>query len=374
MKRTFQSLAKGRASVRAGFTLVELLVVIAIIGILVGLLLPAVQAAREAARRMQCSNNMKQVGLSVMNYESAFKKLPPGGETTDYSSGTTSFKRAFWPHSVMTILLPYMEQTTVYGQMDLRFAYNDSRFLPNQLAAKATIPIFICPSDPYSGTPDLGGYGRTDYFATIYVDIDPVTGARNKATNVDGGLAFRGVYNASTGYTSVASPVGIAAITDGTSNTISFIEDAGRFTEGASPWSSISGFKGNTSDYPDPSCNGYLGAVGVDCPASNKRSLARWADPDAGGSGVSGAISNLAGTSFAYINQNKSPTGGPSWCPWTTTNCGLADEPFSFHTGGVMVSLCDGSVRYLSESVDFASLRAIISRAEGTLPPNNPIE
>ncbi|MFO1066599.1 MAG: DUF1559 domain-containing protein [Pirellulales bacterium] len=373
MTRNQPAMQAGKSASRA-FTLVELLVVIAIIGILVGLLLPAVQQAREAARRMSCSNNMKQIGLAVHNYESAYKKLPPGGETTDYASGTTSFKRAFWPHSVMTILLPYMEQTAVYNQMNLAFYYNDSRFPANQAAAKAKIPIFICPSDPYSGAQDLGDYGRTDYFATVYTDIDPTTGARNKATNADGALAFQGRINTSTLWTTQATASTMAAITDGTSNTICFIEDAGRFTAGSSPWVTPGGLKGNTSDYADPACNGLNGAVGVDCPASNLRSLARWADPDAAGSGVSGAGINGSTTQFGYINQNKTPTGGPSGCPWSTTNCGLADEPFSFHTGGVMVNLADGSVRFLSESVDFVSLRAIITRAEGVVPPSNPIE
>lgn len=359
-----------RGRYQSGFTLVELLVVIAIIGILVGLLLPAVQAAREAARRMSCSNNMKQIGLSVMNYESSYKKLPPGGETTDYTNG----KRAFWPHSVLTILLPYMEQTAVYNQMNLSYAYNDGRYTPNQIAAKTNMPTFICPSDAYAGVPDLGNYGRTDYFATVYVDIDPLTGARNKSLTADGALAFSGRVNPSTTWTISASPSPMSAITDGTSNTVAFIEDAGRFTEGTSPWSAPGGLKGNKSDYPDPACNGVYGATGVDCPPSNLRSLARWADPDAAGSGVSGAGLNGSTTSFGYINQNKNPTGGPAGCPWSTTNCGLADEPFSFHTSGVMCSMADGSVHFLSESIDHVSLRAILTRSEGVVPPNNPVE
>ena len=114
---------------RKAFTLVELLVVIAIIGVLVGLLLPAVQAAREAARRMSCSNNMKQMGLAAANYESAFKKVPPGGEATDYSSWNGSgYKRGFWPHSIFTIILPQIEGSNVYQQMSLSYQYDDSRY------------------------------------------------------------------------------------------------------------------------------------------------------------------------------------------------------------------------------------------------------
>lgn len=305
-----------------------------------------------------------------MNYESSYKKMPPGGETTDYATAP-AMKRAFWQHSVLTIILPYMEQSNIYDQMNLGFAYNDGRFPQNQLAAKQKIATFICPSNAYSSQVDLGDYGRTDYFATIYVDIDPVTGARNKATTVDGGLAFGGTVETSSGnfWTVRARAVGMQAITDGTSNTVAFIEDAGRFTEGAGPWTDSSGNKGNMSDYADPSCNGFGGALGMDCPNSKRRSLARWADPDASGSGVSGAP--LPGGGFGYINQNKIPVGGPPSCYWTVTNCGLADEPFSFHTGGVSAAMCDGSVQFISQNVDAISFRAVLSRSEGVVPPSN---
>ena len=96
---------------RRAFTLVELLVVIAIIGILVGLLLPAVQAAREAARRMSCSNNVKQLGLAVQNHESAYKKLPHSGQCDSTGNSTT----VYMMHSTATLLLPYIEQQSVYN-------------------------------------------------------------------------------------------------------------------------------------------------------------------------------------------------------------------------------------------------------------------
>ena len=102
-------------STRRGFTLVELLVVIAIIGTLVGLLLPAVQAAREAARRSQCQNNMKQLGLGVLNFESASRKLPSPGQCDSTGSSSTTY----FVHSIATMILPYIEQTNIYNQFDV---------------------------------------------------------------------------------------------------------------------------------------------------------------------------------------------------------------------------------------------------------------
>ena len=109
---------------RSGFTLVELLVVIAIIGILVGLLLPAVQAAREAARRMQCSNNLKQIGLSLHNYESAFKRFPHGTMDRDPANLPGNRPWQGGDHrkgSVLVKLLPFMEQTALFNALDFRF-------------------------------------------------------------------------------------------------------------------------------------------------------------------------------------------------------------------------------------------------------------
>lgn len=129
----------------AAFTLVELLVVIAIIGILIALLLPAVQAAREAARRSQCKNNLRQVGLAMHNYHSARKALPPG---SGYLQVT------FQPNWV-THILPFMEERTIWDQFDKNAFMDDpARNLP--LAAKVVIPSLVCPTDPLAATPILG--------------------------------------------------------------------------------------------------------------------------------------------------------------------------------------------------------------------------
>jgi prepilin-type N-terminal cleavage/methylation domain-containing protein len=142
---------------RQAFTLVELLVVIAIIGVLVSLLLPAVQSAREAARRAQCTNNLKQIALALQNYESAMKKLPGGANYEDRSvalSKRSNFER--W----VTSALPYMEQSTVLASLDLKKPL-DERMAPGDPAvqrnyavvSKAVLPAFICPSDPDAASP-----------------------------------------------------------------------------------------------------------------------------------------------------------------------------------------------------------------------------
>jgi prepilin-type N-terminal cleavage/methylation domain-containing protein/prepilin-type processing-associated H-X9-DG protein len=124
-----------------GFTLVELLVVIAIIGILVALLLPAIQAAREAARRSQCLNNLKQIGLACQNYADAKKALPPG-----YTAGTNPDSTApGWGWA--TYLLPYFEETLLYQQLDL------AKPVETQADIQTMLPVFICPSDQISPTP-----------------------------------------------------------------------------------------------------------------------------------------------------------------------------------------------------------------------------
>lgn len=144
---------------RPGFTLVELLVVIAIIGILVGLLLPAVQAAREAARRMQCSNNLKQLGLAIHNYESTFSTFPPGYFVD------SRLNAQMWG----TMVLPFIEQTALDAQYDSRVpTFNESAALGydnvalqiNLLAVQTPLATFVCPSAP-------GGADERTYNGTL---------------------------------------------------------------------------------------------------------------------------------------------------------------------------------------------------------------
>ena len=139
-------LLQGGAGPDRAFTLVELLVVIAIIGILVALLLPAIQAVREAARRSQCTNNLRQVGIAVLNYEDSYKELPWG---SSYGRPDTEGRFGTWVVAVM----PFLEEQAIESQWDYSKAPNVA---PNvQLAATVTIDVLICPTDEQSSQPIL---------------------------------------------------------------------------------------------------------------------------------------------------------------------------------------------------------------------------
>jgi len=300
--------ARGTRLRKAAFTLVELLVVIAIIGVLVGLLLPAVQAAREAARRMSCSNNIRQLGLAAHNYESAFRSFPSGGQGTNFAkspAGTT-----FGKHSFFTGALPYIEQANTYQRIDQRFAYNE--IAGNIEAAKQGISIFVCPSNGWRPAPtDSDAFGCTDYAPTYYVDLDPITGLQDKFLRAEGLLTDKFRRH--------------GQVTDGLSNTILVAEDAGR-DERMRP-----------------------GHVYIDPVDSEVRRFWRWSEPDCS-IGVS-----------KTINNNNSPSGGPDNCPWNLNNCGPFEEIFSFHPGGAHVVMGDNSVHFLSESTAAAPLRSMVT-------------
>jgi prepilin-type N-terminal cleavage/methylation domain-containing protein/prepilin-type processing-associated H-X9-DG protein len=190
-----------------GFTLVELLVVIAIIGILIALLLPAVQAAREAARRAQCTNHLKQIGLGVLNYESSFGVFPPS-HTYPNSQG--------WPkqHFMLTFILPQVEQQAVYAKYHWEVDWSNAL---NKPATEVEISTFLCPSAPRARK------WATDYATCDFLDY-----------NVQHALVDSGQVRDRTGnwygllQPAARGPVLAASVRDGLSNTFLLFEDAGR--------------------------------------------------------------------------------------------------------------------------------------------------
>ncbi|WP_422923245.1 DUF1559 domain-containing protein [Singulisphaera sp. PoT] len=361
------SALSSRARARlSGFTLIELLVVIAIIAVLIALLLPAVQAAREAARRAQCTNNLKQIGLGLHNYESTSGSFPPGGESTNYSFPAgpgTQFVDGSW--SSLARLLPYMEGNASFNALNFVAAYNEATGM-NYTGASTVIRVFICPSSTRIGTDRDGadpndpitttfgrGYGYGDYGPTVYTDISPIlsiagsgataaTPYRDKTTRQDGLLK--------------QGQTRIGEITDGTSNTVAFGEDAGRDETYLSPYTELQLSPGGSQG--DPRGQGPAGGTVA------ARRYWRWAEPDAG-FGVSGAPNNKYRPSHEQTAWQASAGPGSGAMATAGNNAGANDELFSFHPGGVNVLMGDGSVRFLKDSISLVTLRGLITLRGG---------
>ncbi len=347
---------------RNGFTLIELLVVIAIIAVLISLLLPAVQSAREAARRVQCVNSLKQIGLALHNYESANGAFPPSGESTNYrvpanTFPVTQFVDGGW--STLARVLPYLDGNNSFNALNFNVDYNEATGM-NFTGCSTVINAFLCPStsrkgnsghdgvDPNDSITDSRGvgYGYTDYGPTTYTDIDPqgrsgndgtvyfATPYRNKVSRADGALHF--------GKTTISE------FTDGTSNTVVFGEDAGRDPSYISPY--LEGFY-NLAKVRPIIGQGPSGGMNV------KRRYWRWAEADSA-FGVSGQPNNKSTPSHENTpwEQNGSTIGN---------NAGANDELYSYHPGGVNVLSGDGSVRFLKDTINIVVLRSVITIGGG---------
>jgi prepilin-type N-terminal cleavage/methylation domain-containing protein/prepilin-type processing-associated H-X9-DG protein len=358
-------------NLRPAFTLIELLVVIAIIAVLIALLLPAVQSAREAARRAQCTNNLKQIGLALYNYESSVGAFPPGGESTYFSNTPPSSQFVDGGYSALARILPFMEGGNSFNAINFNiYEYNDAAGI-NITGSSQVVAVYICPSstrqpdggrdgvDPNDGgiSAATGGYGYNDYGPTVYTDIDPfgqtlyaatypATPFRNKFSRVNG-LLHQGKTR-------------VAEITDGTSNTIMVGEDSARDPRYLSPYIQ--------DVYAGAAPNGVYYATTTAYLAANQpadpgpaggealyRRYWRWAEPDEC-YGVSGTPNNKYRPDHEI---NPWMTAGPFIAQGN--NAGNNDELSSLHPGGCNVLMGDGSVRFIKDSINPVTMRGLVS-------------
>lgn len=326
------SSVREQARERPGFTLVELLVVIAIIGVLVGLLLPAVQAAREAARRMQCQNNIRQLGLALHNYESSMRCYPAVCYIN--RTGVT----VAW--SAQASLLPYIEQVNLANLIDFRLP-----FLTQSSVAQTRIPIFLCPSEindrPNNSVPGIGHY-PLNYAVSCgtWFQYDPVS---NQSGN--GSFWVNGTGKSS-------------SFTDGLSNSVAFAEVKAytpAIRDGANP---------STLNVPPPRTPSELLAYGGNLTPDLAHS--QWAN---------GIIIHTGFThTFAPNTQVLQTDSGRVFDISFTSNrlgSGITAPTYtaitsrSYHGQGVNATLMDGSTRFVSQSVDFNVWRGLGTRSGG---------
>ena len=332
---------------RRGFTLIELLVVIAIIGVLIALLLPAIQQAREAARRSQCSNNLKQIGLALANYEGAHGVYPPGDMPGYYPTG--SGYSSWNGFNCKVFLLPYMDQSSVYQGLNFQLGFRYSNSGENSHENTNTtnlmmrIPAFLCPSDgrrsadTWYSLPCPGNNYVSNWGDTIRATVWGFSAQNNTGP-------FWWISNSK-----------ISNIEDGTSNTLAFSETT--IGDGSNSrvssndvWYSTGIWSGMSSESASQMGAGQLDALVSACdsfaesnPTTQNSHMARWW--------------HYIGYTYGHFNAVHTPNSVHRDCKhynWTCGEfeCGGFYTARSKHSGGVNAVMLDGQVQFVGNSID----------------------
>lgn len=361
---------------RKAFTLIELLVVIAIIGILVSLLLPAVQQVREAARRAECLNNIRQIGLASQNYESATRKLPPGWVEHFYDYNGPGEPDLDYRYGWATILLPYVEADNLYKQYEVRDEYWDAAIPSGGTIddidddAHTVLTIYTCPSDamadinPNWDPADTPGYAKMNYAGNSGVlilnpeiEYEPNTTETGSGELNDGGGAY-----------CCNSKVRDRDITDGRSNTIIFGERGGLDQNAADPMNPV-----ERSRMPN-----LLIRIGV--PQRDVRFVLPSGNPGPAGVGSDGGAHVSMGPFDDLVVENR--TGGDytagtlayeDYRPNAATDLdgdGLNAYSIGFssaHPGGLNLAFSDGSSTFVDNFIDDQVFRNLLDRSDGNV-------
>jgi prepilin-type N-terminal cleavage/methylation domain-containing protein len=331
-----------RGAPRRGFTLVELLVVIAIIAVLIGLLLPAVQSAREAARRISCNNKMRQLALACLNYESARTQLPPCAMNRDFVTATGDHNdwslRDARRLSYIVTILPFMEEEPTYNLVLTAVRDNNARPWTTGTVFDQKLQSLLCPSDPNALS---GQLGRTSYHCSrgdgrAHWDWESTRGAFTRNLVHAGAGAAATIVRLTT-----SSP---ASITDGMSKTIMLGEVCTGNPAGNRKNGGIAVGGVNSAD-------GFFSSGPAGC-------LAR-ANPDGSLSGT--VDGNRIGTRWG--DCLSAYTQFATICPPNTVTCGggsgenwVYATASSYHPGGVVIAMCDGSTKFIADSIDSGDL------------------